>query len=152
MTEIKKYLASDTSETTATLAVALEFGRRNKLVEVRLEGSILSEHTPALLDFLKNVSYFPGNRWVLQLGNLEVMSIRALRVLVKFAKVIRRRGYMVEIACIRSTMLATLLDLKLHEYFGWEMIKRSKNEFKVSSREVNLFISPYEDAIAEKLV
>lgn len=136
MTEIKKFLACDTATTTATLAVTLHFTRRRKLVEVRLEGTMLSEHADALRDFLKNLTYFPGERWTLQLENLEVISLRALRALVKFAHVLRRRGYAVEIMSIRSAVLATLLDLNLHEYFAWTTLERRSNPSTVSPGKV----------------
>lgn len=132
MTEIKKSLAGDTVTSTASIAVTLDFTRRQKLVAVRLEGVILNEHVPALRDFLENVTYFPGNKWTLQLEHLEVMSVRALRVLAKFARVIRRHGYAVEIAGIRSTMLATLLDLNLYKHFAWDAFKRRSAAPKVS--------------------
>ena len=118
MEEIKQFLASDNIATTAT--VILDFNRRWKRVEVRLEGTILSEHLNALRDFLKNVTDFPGNQWTLQLEDLEVISLRGLRVLLKFAKVIRQRGYEVEMKSLQPSLLATLLELNLCEYFAWK--------------------------------
>jgi anti-anti-sigma factor len=133
MTEMKKSLNSDTAKTTATVAATLNFTRRKKHVELRLEGTILGEHTAALRDFLRNLSYFAGNRWTLQLENLDVMSMRALRELVKFVNVIRRRGYQVEIASIQPAMLAILMDLGLHGLFTWKRLKRQYNFSRVEA-------------------
>jgi anti-anti-sigma factor len=133
MTEIKKSLNSDTAKTTATVAATLNFTRRKKHVTLRLEGTILGEHTEALRDFLRNLSYFAGNRWTLQLENLDVMSMRALKVLIKFANVIRRRGYQVEIASIQPAMLAILMDLGLHDRFAWKAVKRQYNFSRVEA-------------------
>ena len=133
MTEIKKSLASDTAKTTAIVAATLNFNRHRKLVELRLEGTILSEHTAALRDFLRNLSYFPGTQWTLQLENLEVMSMRALRVLLKFVNVIHRRGYEVQVTSIQPGMLAVLMDLGLHELFVWKAAKRQHNFSRVEA-------------------
>jgi len=134
MTEIKKSLNSDNAATTATVAATIDFNRGRKSVTLRLEGTILSEHTEALRDFLQNLSYFPGNKWTLELENLLVISMRGLRVLAKFAKVIRRRGYEVAIANIRSAMLATFLDMGMHELFGWEAVKRQSRPTVIPPR------------------
>ncbi len=126
MTTIKKSFASDNIATSAI--VILDFNRKRKRVEVRLEGTILSEHVDALRDFLKNVIDFPGNRWGLELEDLEVISLRGLRVLVKFAKVLRRRGDEVEIKSIQPSVFSTLRELKWCEHFAWK--KERQNDLK----------------------
>jgi anti-anti-sigma factor len=152
MTEIKKSLASDTAKTTAMVAATLDFNRRTKLVALRLEGTILSEHTGALRDFLRNLSYFRGTRWTLQLKNLEVMSMRALKVLVKFVNVIRRRGYEVQVTSIQPGMLAVLMDLGLHELFAWQRLNRQYNFSRTEALDelpANTF--PEEEVLEEKV-
>jgi len=121
MTTIKKHLANDNGKPTAT--VILDFTQREKLVEVKLEGIILGNHVEALRDFLKNVTYFPGNQWTLQLEDLEVISLRGLRTLQKYANVIRQRGYKVEIKSIQPLLLANFLERKVCEHFAWKMEK-----------------------------
>ncbi|MDZ7289482.1 MAG: hypothetical protein ONB44_19170 [candidate division KSB1 bacterium] len=133
MTEIKKILACDTATTLAIVAATIDFGSREKLVEVRLEGVILSEHTAALRDFLRNISYFPGNKWTLQLENLELISMRPLRALTRFAHVLRRKGCELEIAGIQPAILATILDLGLNELFSWERMKHHSHLRRVAS-------------------
>jgi anti-anti-sigma regulatory factor len=149
MTEIKKSLASDAAATTATVAAIIDFTRRRKLVELRLEGTILGEHSDALRDFLRNLGYFPGNRWTLQLENLDVLSMRALKVLVKFVNVIRRRGHEVEIVGIQAGMLAMLMDLGLHGLFAWKRLNRQYNFSRVEALDelsMNIFS---EETLAE---
>ncbi|GEM_PF-3382737 len=123
MIEIRKSLASDNAMLMATVAATLNFSRRAKHVNLRLEGTILSEHTGALRDFLQNLSYFRGTKWTLELENLDVISMRALKVLVKFAKIIRKRGYDVEAVNIQASVLAAFLDSGIHEHFNWEMVE-----------------------------
>lgn len=152
MTEIKKSLNSDNATTTATVAATLNFTRRQKLVTLRLEGTILSEHTEALRDFLQNLSYFPGNKWTLQLENLAVISMRGLRVLAKFANIIRQRGYEIEITSIRPAMLATLMDLGLHELFDWETLERKSYATLAASRhETPVLVKRRRELVEEML-
>lgn len=125
MTEIKKSLSRRNATATAIVAVKLDFTHRQKLVALRLEGTILHEHTEALRDFLQNVGYFPGNHWTLQLKNLNVISMRGLHVLAKFAKVIRRRGAKIEITSINPAMVATLEDMGFQELFNWNSLQQS---------------------------
>lgn len=146
MTEIKRALASDAVATTATVAATIDFTRRRKLVELRLEGTILGEHADALRDFLRNLSHFPGNRWTLQLENLDVMSMRALRVLIKFVNVVRQRGHQVEIVSIQTGMLAMLMDLGLHALFDWKRLNRQYNFSRVDALdELSMNIFPEEE-------
>ena len=151
MTEIEKSLASDAVATTATVAATIDFTHRRKLVELRLEGTILSEHTGVLGDFLRNLGYFPGNRWTLQLENLDVMSLRALKVLVKFVNVIRRRGHEVEIVSIQAGMLAMLMDLGLHGLFAWKRLNRQYNFSHVEALD-ELSANIFPDEVLEEKV
>lgn len=134
MTEIKKALASDNAMQMATVAATLHFTPRSKHVNLRLEGTILGEHTKSLRDFLQNLSYFQGTKWTLELENLDVISMRALKVLVTFAKIIRRRGYDVIVTNIQASVLAAFLDSGIHEHFNWDVIERQAQRPKAAPR------------------
>jgi anti-anti-sigma regulatory factor len=152
MTEIKKSLAGENTTLMATAAVRLNFNPRVKHVGLRLEGSILSEHTETLRDFLQNLCYFRGTKWTLDLENLEVLSLRASKVLVKFAKVIRRRGCELEITSIQPAMLAIFLDLSIQKHFGWEFFKRqTKPSRRFSKRKLSEFATQ-DEMLAEAIV
>lgn len=116
-TTVRKKLAGEAESPSAK--VVFDFSINRKFVEVFLEGTILDEHVTPLRDFLIEVSSFPGNHWTLQLEDLEVISLRGLGVLVKFAQALRQRGFEVKITSIRAAVLATMLELKLCEYFAW---------------------------------
>jgi len=138
MTTIKKFLDDNpTGRDKATATVILDFTQQEKSVKVTLAGKILSKHIDALRDFLKNVTYFPGNQWLLQLEGLEVISRQGLRVLIKFTSVIRQRGYEVEIMSIHPAMLATLLELNLSEYFTWGKFKMSAGQKSASHKKTD---------------
>ncbi|MDZ7361099.1 MAG: STAS domain-containing protein [candidate division KSB1 bacterium] len=152
MTEIKKSLAAENTPLRATVAATLNFNRQVKHVEVRLEGSFFSEHTEALRDFLQNLCYFRGTKWTLDLENLEVISLRASKVLVKFAQVIRRRGYEIEITSIKPAMLATFMDLGMQKHFGWKFLKRqTKPPAHFPKRKLSKFTSA-EEMFAEEML
>ena len=136
MTEIMKSLASDNATMLATVAATLNFSRRTKHVTLRLEGTILSEHTGALRDFLQNLSYFRGTKWTVELENLDVISMRALKVLVQFAKIIRGRGFDLEVANIQASVLAAFLDSGIHEHFNWEAVEREAHRPKAKAAPV----------------
>jgi anti-anti-sigma regulatory factor len=152
MTEIKKSLAGENATSLATAAATLNFSRRAKHVEVRLEGSIFSEHSETLRDFLQNLCYFRGTKWTLDLENLQVISLRASKVLVKFAKVIRRRGYEIEITNIKPAMLATFWDLGMQKHFVLESLKRrTKPSARFSKRKLSEFASQ-DEVFAEEML
>lgn len=134
MTTIKKCLATRNDKPNVTAII--DFNRRWKWVEVNLEGTILDEHITALRDFLQNVSYFPGKQWALQLEDLEVISLQALRVLLKFAKVIRQRGHEVQIKSIQASVLVPPCGkLNVREYFAWKNINRVNSLSKTPNQE-----------------
>lgn len=117
-TKIRQTLASNADAPSATVVV--DFSANKKFVDLTLEGTILGEHVQPLRDFLQNVSYSPGNQWTLRLEALDAISLRGLRVLLKFAQVIRQRGYEVHIKSIQSSVLATLLEYNWCEAFAWD--------------------------------
>jgi len=133
MTTIKNCLATHNDK--PVVIAIIDFNRRRKWVEVILEGTIFDEHITALRDFLQNVSYFPGKQWALQLEDLEAISVRGLRVLLKFAKVIRQRGYEVQIKSIQASVLAVMLELNVCEHFAWKNINRVNSLSKTPNQE-----------------
>jgi anti-anti-sigma factor len=135
MTEVKKSLTNNAAGTTASVAAIIDFTRRQKLIELRLEGTILSEQVEALREFLRDLSCFRGNQWKLHLENLDAISMRALRVLAKFAREVRRRGYNIEVVSIQPAILATFLDLGMHELFTWETLKGQYDFFKIAQTD-----------------
>ncbi|MCG8606752.1 hypothetical protein MJD09_17430 [bacterium] len=91
-----------------------------KRVNVRLEGVILGEQVNMLRTFLAKIKDHVGDEWLLLLEDLHVISHRGLRVILEFAKVIRQRGYEVEIKSIQMGVLAVFLELDLCQYFKWD--------------------------------
>lgn len=132
-TIVKKKLAGEADLPSAT--VVFDFSTNRKFVEVFLEGTILGEHVTPLRDFLIDVSSFPGNHWTLQLEDLEVISLRGLRVLVKFAQALRQRGFEVKITSIRAAVLATMLELNLCEYFAWPNHQKQLQPIEEKSKQ-----------------
>ncbi len=99
--------------------VDVDFKGEQKNVNITLRGVIAGASVAALNEFLKNVSCFPGNRWTLQMKDLRIVSERGLRKLVRFASILRRRGFALEIQEIHQNIYAILQDLNLVQHFGW---------------------------------
>ncbi len=91
---------------------------QDKTATVILEGIILLDQAKALRTFLDGVLTFPGNRWILRLENLKLISHRGMQALCDFAREIRKRGYEVEIAGIDPVVLEALKASRLLGYFS----------------------------------
>ncbi len=99
--------------------VDLDLYGKDKSVNITLRGAIAGDSAATLLDFLKAVSSFFGTRWTLQMQDLRILSVQGMRYLVRFAKVMRKRGCAVEVRGIHRNVYATLLEAGHHQDFAW---------------------------------
>lgn len=90
-----------------------------KSVNITLRGAIAGDSAQTLLDFLKAVSSFIGTRWTLQMQDLKILSVQGMRYLVRFAKIMRKRGCAVEVRGIHRNVYATMLEAGHHRVFAW---------------------------------
>jgi len=97
----------------------IDFNDGEKSVHITLKGVIEGNSTSRLRQFLKDLTSFRANKWTLQMKDLMVLSNRGLRVLLQFARIIRKRGFLVEIVGIHKNIHVTLQDLNLTHEFGW---------------------------------
>jgi len=112
---------SDTGGPNFNATAVLDFHRQERVVKLKLEGTILGKQVKALREFLKNVTEIPGNQWTLQLDHIDEISLQGLWVLARFAKEIRRRGHELLVTSIQPELLATLRELNLRENFSWKV-------------------------------
>lgn len=112
---------SDTESPDFNATAVLYFHRQERVVKLKLEGTILGKQVKALRDFLKNVMEIPGNKWTLQLDHVNEISLEGLRVLARFAKEIQRRGHELVVTNIQPELLATFRELNLRENFSWKV-------------------------------
>jgi anti-anti-sigma regulatory factor len=118
MTEAKNEVAKANSVLPEFNATAiLDFTRRQKTVRLKLEGSIRSKQVSVLRGFLKTIVDVPGNKWMLQLGEVDAINRQGLEALARFAKQIRERGHVVRITSIQRPLLTALSELNLLSYF-----------------------------------
>lgn len=110
---------SSTSEWASVAMVDLELDGEQKTVNITLRGTIAGDSARALLDFLKAVSNFIGTRWTLQMQDLRVLSLQGMRHLVCFAKIMRKRGYAVQVRGIHRNVYSVLLEAGHHRVFAW---------------------------------
>ena len=102
----------------SNMSVLFDLDTNKKIVEITLSGTILGEQSKSLKLFLSNlVKNYRGNRWVLKVDELDMISGRNLLFLKKFACSVGKRGQVVEIAGMQPYLRATLHDLKLNRYF-----------------------------------
>jgi len=95
----------------------VDFQGDRKQVRVTLKGVIEGESVNALRRFLKDVSSFRATKWILQMENLQVLSGRGIQMLVKFSRIIRKRGHAVEIHGMHKNLYATLEELEVLKEF-----------------------------------
>jgi anti-anti-sigma factor len=121
MMTAEKILRSDAGAIVGKVSARIEAAGQEKMMLVKLEGVLLLDQAKELQTFLESLLSYPSNRWILQLHDLNTISLRCLIVLVKFAKAIRKRGYEVEITSINPIVFEMLKDLQSHSYFSWKL-------------------------------
>jgi anti-anti-sigma regulatory factor len=99
--------------------VDLDLYGKEKRVNITLRGAIAGESANSLLDFLKAVSGFVATRWTLQMQDLRILSVQGTRSLIRFAKIMRKRGHEVEVRGIHRNVYATLLESGYDQVFAW---------------------------------
>lgn len=102
---------------TATAEIAVR-GNRGR-IRIALAGVIASESVPVLLQFLRDVSCFRATRWSIQMKDLSVISSRGLRVLLKFAHILRQRGFGLQVVGVHPHVLMTMRELDMMNAFVW---------------------------------
>ena len=95
------------------------FNGASKKVDITLKGVIQGESASELLKFLHDVSSFPANKWILKMKDLHVLSDRGIHILLTFTKVIKKRGFTVEVHNIHKNIYRTFQDLNILNNFGW---------------------------------
>lgn len=90
-----------------------------KTVNITLRGVIAGDSAHTLLDFLKAVSSFFGTRWTLQMQDLKILSVQGTRHLVRFAKLMRKRGCALEVHGVHQNVYTTLREGGYDRVFAW---------------------------------
>lgn len=99
--------------------VDLDLYGNQKTVNITLRGAIAGDSANTLLDFLKAVSGFIATRWILQMQDLKILSVQGTRSLIRFAKIMRKRGCTVEVRGIHRNVYATLREGGHDRIFAW---------------------------------
>lgn len=107
------------TEWNSVAMVDLDLHHGERIVHITLRGTIAGDSAQTLFDFLKAVSSFFGTRWTLQMQDLKVLSVQGVRHLVRFAKIMRKRGCVVEVRGVHRNVYATLLESGYDRIFAW---------------------------------
>jgi len=75
-----------------------------KCVMITLKGVILEDSANLMLNFFEDILSLPANRWLLQLQDLRCISGAGLRNLARFVRILRRRGFAVEVIGIHKNV------------------------------------------------
>lgn len=102
-----------------TAGVSMEVKEGERRVQITLRGVICGASVDSMLEFLRSTSSFVGSKWSLQMKDLLVLSGRGMKALARFAKYLRRRGCVVEVAGINQNLYATMKELKIAHAFAW---------------------------------
>lgn len=89
-------------------------------IEIFLRGEIIGPSVELLRDFLREIYKLSGRKWTLEMSEVDVISFRALRHLIGFARRLRKRGLALHVAAMHPAVLASVYDLKLAWAFDWE--------------------------------
>ena len=112
MTDITKKLKDEDGSIIAELAARIDFTTENKLVSLTVSGTIIGDHGQELRDFVQNLSYFPGSDWRLCMTEVDAMSLIGMRALVKYARVLRKKGCQLVVENISPGLRHALKQLK----------------------------------------
>src|SRR5262245_2713811 len=97
--------------------VEIEAAGKQVVIILALGGAIMNESVPLLRQFLRDVSSFRAENWILQMENLQVISLRGMRVLLQFARILRSRGFGLRVDSIQPSVLATIRELDFMHAF-----------------------------------
>ena len=103
----------------ATAHTAKSKPRYQRGINIVLQGAILAAETEMLRQYIKEISKLSCKIWTLQMKDLEIIDMRSLGILVRFARQLRKRGYGLMIIGIHPNVHAILKDLHLDQVFEW---------------------------------
>ncbi len=103
----------------ATAKAAKNVHRYQPGINIVLQGAILAAEAEMLRQYIKEISKLSCKSWTLQIKDLEIIDMRGLSVLVRFARQLRKRGHALTIIGIHPNVHAILKDLRLDQLFEW---------------------------------
>ncbi|MDZ7268246.1 MAG: hypothetical protein ONB48_10990 [candidate division KSB1 bacterium] len=114
-----KMAAGKNADLAPLASMAVEKNGTEVRIALELQGVISDASAQHLADFLSLAGGLGATRWTLQMQKLVVLSRRGLQSLMRFARLLARRGSKLEIIGISDSVLATLRDLHSVRAFGW---------------------------------
>jgi anti-anti-sigma factor len=103
----------------ATAHTAKSTPRYQRGINIVLQGTILAAEAEMLRQYIKEISKLSCKNWTLQMKDLEIIDMRGLGILVRFARLLRKRGHGLMIVGIHPNVHAILKDLHLDQIFEW---------------------------------
>ncbi len=105
-----------TTRNAANMTAHINSEKTTGVINIDLEGAVFGRDAEQLNSFLKGLAaQYKNVKWDLRLDGLEMLSMRALHVLKKFARIVRRRGCNVSMSGVQPHLQHTIHDLGLHK-------------------------------------
>ncbi len=99
--------------------LTMEVKGNERRVNITLKGVVCGASADTMRHFLQDAAEFMGTKWCLQMKDLLVLSGRAMKTLVSFAKHLRRRGFEVEVHGINENLYTVMKEQKIAHVFAW---------------------------------
>ena len=101
------------------LATEISWNRQQDQVLVTLQGIIAGEKTAALQRTLKGLLQGQEQSWLLDMTHLQVLSLRGVRILAKFARILRKRGCELRVQGENLPLYFMMKEMNLDGLFSW---------------------------------
>jgi len=111
-------LAMDCSPN-VVLATEISWSRQQDQVLITLQGIIAAEKTAALQKALKGLLKYSEQSWLLDMTHLQVLSLRGVRILAKFARILRKRDCEIRVQGENLPLYFMLKEMNLDGLFSW---------------------------------
>ena len=104
---------------TVVLATEISWTRQQDQVLVTLQGIIAGEKTAVLQQTLKSLLQHQEQSWMVDMTHLQVLSLRGVRILAKFARILRKRGWELRVQGENLPLYFMLKEMNLDGLFSW---------------------------------
>ena len=92
-------------------------------LQVKIEGTVVGADIRRMRRFLKRLLSLPVEHWRLQFEHLDAVSLRGIRIILKFVQALRRQGKQVEIAGASPMFILLVNEMNLQHWFGMASVK-----------------------------
>ncbi len=86
-------------------------------MQVNIEGTVVGQDIKRMSRFLRNLLTVPVESWKLQFEHLDALSLRGIRIILKFVQALKRQGKHVEIIGASPMFVLLVNEMNLQHWF-----------------------------------